>query len=133
MIEADVCVVGSGAGGGVIAGELAGAGKQVCVLEMGGYFNEADFDQLELPGLPEPLPERGGRSRRAEGQVSIQAGSALGGGTVINWTELPAHPPVGARGVGARATGSRASTAPTTTATSTRCWSASEPTTRAAT
>ena len=26
VIEADVCVVGSGAGGGVVAGELAGAG-----------------------------------------------------------------------------------------------------------
>ena len=83
-IEADVCVVGSGAGGGVIAGTLAAAGKQVCVLELGGYFNEADFNQLEVWGY-QNLYLRGGPMPTAEGQVSIQAGSSLGGGTVINW------------------------------------------------
>jgi acyl-CoA reductase-like NAD-dependent aldehyde dehydrogenase/choline dehydrogenase-like flavoprotein len=83
-IEADVCVVGSGAGGGVIAGTLAEAGKQVCVVELGGYFNEADFNQLEVWGY-QNLYLRGGPIATAEGQVSIQAGSSLGGGTVINW------------------------------------------------
>jgi acyl-CoA reductase-like NAD-dependent aldehyde dehydrogenase/choline dehydrogenase-like flavoprotein len=83
-IEADVCVVGSGAGGGVIAGTLAEAGKQVCVLELGGYFNEADFNQLEVWGY-QNLYLRGGPIPTAEGQVSMQAGSSLGGGTVINW------------------------------------------------
>ena len=83
-IEADVCVVGSGAGGGVVAGSLAEAGKQVCVLELGGYFNEADFNQLEVWGY-QNLYLRGGPIPTAEGQVSMQAGSSLGGGTVINW------------------------------------------------
>ena len=83
-IEADVCVIGSGAGGGVVAGTLAEAGKQVCVLELGGYFNEADFNQLEVWGF-QNLYLRGGPIPTAEGQVSIQAGSSLGGGTVINW------------------------------------------------
>ncbi|HEX2435071.1 MAG TPA: aldehyde dehydrogenase family protein [Solirubrobacterales bacterium] len=84
-IDADVCVVGSGAGGGVVAGELAVAGKQVCVLEMGGYFNEADFNQLELPAY-QRMYLNGGPFPTAEGQITIQAGSTLGGGTVINWT-----------------------------------------------
>jgi acyl-CoA reductase-like NAD-dependent aldehyde dehydrogenase/choline dehydrogenase-like flavoprotein len=84
MIEADVCVVGSGAGGGVIAGTLAQAGKQVCVLELGGYFNEADYNQLEAWGY-QNLYLRGGPIPTTEGQVSMQAGSSLGGGTVINW------------------------------------------------
>ncbi len=83
-LEADVCVVGSGAGGGVIAGELAAAGKQVCVVEMGGYYNESDFNSLEAWGY-QNLYLRGGPMPTAEGQVSIQAGSSLGGGTVINW------------------------------------------------
>jgi choline dehydrogenase-like flavoprotein len=84
VIEADVCVVGSGAGGGVVAGTLAGRGMRVCVLEAGGYFNEADFNQLEAWGY-QNLYLRGGPMPTAEGQVSIQAGSAVGGGTLINW------------------------------------------------
>jgi acyl-CoA reductase-like NAD-dependent aldehyde dehydrogenase/choline dehydrogenase-like flavoprotein len=92
VIEADVCVVGSGAGGGVIAGELASAGKRVCVLEMGGYFNESDFDQLELPAY-QRLYLNGGPFPTFDGQMSIVAGSALGGGTVVNWTNcLRTHP-----------------------------------------
>ncbi len=47
-LSADAVVVGSGAGGGVIAAELAAAGKQVCVLEMGGYHDESEFNGLEL-------------------------------------------------------------------------------------
>src|SRR6266540_477863 len=45
VLQADVVVVGSGAGGGVIAGELATAGLDVVVLESGGYFDQADFNQ----------------------------------------------------------------------------------------
>jgi acyl-CoA reductase-like NAD-dependent aldehyde dehydrogenase/choline dehydrogenase-like flavoprotein len=84
-IDADVCVVGSGAGGGVIAGELAAAGKQVCVLEMGAYLNESDFNQLELPAY-QRMYLNGGPFPTADGQITIQAGSTLGGGTVINWS-----------------------------------------------
>jgi choline dehydrogenase-like flavoprotein len=40
-----------GAGGGVVAGKLAAAGKAVVVLEMGSYYNEADFLHLEGAGF----------------------------------------------------------------------------------
>src|SRR5204862_487268 len=56
---ADVCVVGSGAGGSVIAAELQRAGFDVLVLEQGEYRNEADFHQRELPAASE-LYLRGG-------------------------------------------------------------------------
>jgi NAD(P)-binding Rossmann-like domain len=36
-LTADVCVVGSGAGGAVITAELKTAGRSVLVLDMGGY------------------------------------------------------------------------------------------------
>ena len=84
-IDADVCVIGSGAGGGVIAGELAGRGKSVCVLEAGAYHNESDFNGLELPAY-QNMYLNGGPFLTAEGQISMLAGTGLGGGTVINWT-----------------------------------------------
>ena len=84
-LEADVVVVGSGAGGGVIAGELAERGRKVCVLEMGGYHDESEFNGLELWGYQNLFLNQG-PFPTAEGQVSVQAGSSLGGGTVLNWT-----------------------------------------------
>ncbi len=84
-LEADVVIVGSGAGGGVIAGELSAQGKRVCVVEMGGYHDESEFPGLELWGYQNLFLNQG-PFPTAEGQVSIQAGSGLGGGTVLNWT-----------------------------------------------
>ena len=83
-LSADVVVVGSGAGGSVIASQLAAAGKQVLVLEMGGYRNEQDFNQLELQGMQE-LYYGAGLAASEDGSISILAGSTLGGGTVVNY------------------------------------------------
>ena len=84
-IDADVCVIGSGAGGGVVAGTLAKQGKKVVVLEAGGYFNESDFAQLELKAYQDMF-WRGGPNPSADGNITLQAGTSLGGGTTINWT-----------------------------------------------
>ena len=84
-LEADVVVVGSGAGGGVIAAELAARGASVVVVEAGKYYNEADFNQYELWAW-QNLYWRGGPAPTADGNVSLLAGWCLGGGTVVNWT-----------------------------------------------
>ncbi|MFT3853974.1 MAG: GMC family oxidoreductase [Ilumatobacteraceae bacterium] len=78
-------VVGSGAGGGLIAGRLAQAGVRVVVLEAGGYYDESDFDQVELSAY-QRLYWRGGPTATADMNVTLQAGTALGGGTTVNWT-----------------------------------------------
>lgn len=91
-LEADAVIVGSGAGGSVIAAELAKLGASVVVLEAGGYFNEADFNQVELWAY-QNLYWRGGPTPTADFNVSLQAGACLGGGTVINWTNsIPTKP-----------------------------------------
>jgi choline dehydrogenase-like flavoprotein len=84
-LEADVCVVGSGSGGAVIAAGLAERGLKVLVLEAAGYYNESDFSSLELPAYRDMF-WRGAPTPTADRNVMLQAGTALGGGTVINWT-----------------------------------------------
>jgi choline dehydrogenase-like flavoprotein len=84
-LDADVCVVGSGAGGGVIAAKLSEAGANVVVLEAGGYYNESDFTQLELDAYRK-MYWRGGPQPTADMNVTVYAGATLGGGTVVNWT-----------------------------------------------
>ena len=84
-LEADVCVVGSGAGGSVMAGVLSEQGLSVVVLEAGGYFDDGDFTQLEIPAY-QNLYWRGGPTQTAERNVVLLAGGCLGGGTVVNWT-----------------------------------------------
>jgi len=83
-LTADAVVVGSGAGGGVLAAELAKAGKSVVVLEQGAYRNEQDFKQLELPGSLE-LYLGGGLLGSEDGSIAVLAGATLGGGTVVNY------------------------------------------------
>ena len=48
MKDFDVCVIGSGAGGGPVAYELAMAGFSVLVLEKGKWFKEEDFYKDEM-------------------------------------------------------------------------------------
>jgi choline dehydrogenase-like flavoprotein len=84
-LECDVVVVGSGAGGGVVAGELAASGKSVIVLEQGGYANEADFSHREADALARLYDARGLRTTHDLGLLILQ-GSCLGGGTVVNYT-----------------------------------------------
>jgi choline dehydrogenase-like flavoprotein len=82
-LTADAVVIGSGAGGGVVAARLAEAGRSVVVLEMGGYQNESDFNQLEIKMLE--LYLGGGLLSSEDGSIAVLAGSTLGGGTVVNY------------------------------------------------
>ena len=64
----DVVVVGSGAGGGVVAGELAQRGRDVLLLECGPHLRAADFTRWEAKASARPLlaaPVRAASGRRA--------------------------------------------------------------------
>lgn len=84
VLEADAVVIGSGAGGSVVAAELAQAGKHVIVLEKGGYNYEGNFTHLEQQAMSEMFLKQGAMASSDLGML-IMAGSTLGGGTVINW------------------------------------------------
>lgn len=80
----DALVIGSGAGGGVVAGELSAAGLDVIAAEKGGYYVESDFHGRELDSY-HMLYERSGVLTTADLGVTLLAGSTLGGGTTVNW------------------------------------------------
>jgi choline dehydrogenase-like flavoprotein len=85
VLDCDAVVLGSGAGGGVVAGLLAQAGRSVVVLEKGGNPGSADMTQVEGDMLG-ALYLDGGLLMTQSGSMPILAGSCLGGGTVINYT-----------------------------------------------
>ena len=59
--KVDVVVVGSGAGGGVVAKELAEAGLSVVVFERGKAYTTADFDHSETESQYSTPPAYGPR------------------------------------------------------------------------
>jgi choline dehydrogenase-like flavoprotein len=82
----DVVVIGSGAGGGVVAGELADAGAEVLLLESGPYRTAADFMRWEArashelwwpPAFAEP-------SEPEQPPLIMFRGHCVGGTTSIN-------------------------------------------------
>jgi choline dehydrogenase-like flavoprotein len=84
-LDADVVVVGSGAGGGTAAGVLASAGLSVIVMEQGGYRNEADFSHMEADAY-RSMYLGGALGFSADGSTLMLAGATLGGGSVVNYT-----------------------------------------------
>ncbi|MBC7171093.1 MAG: NAD(P)-dependent oxidoreductase, partial [Polyangiaceae bacterium] len=84
-IDCDVCIVGSGAGGAVVAERLAARGKSVVVLEDGGFHTSDRFDLQERHMTPRLYQELGGRAT-ADNSIMIAQGRAVGGSTVVNWT-----------------------------------------------
>ena len=85
VVEADAVVIGSGAGGSVAAAVLAATGRRVIVLERAALVTEERFGGPELDGLADLFLDRG-LSATTDRGIAIRAGSAVGGGTVINWS-----------------------------------------------
>lgn len=83
-LEADVVIVGSGAGGGVVAAELAEAGRSVVVLEAGPFVDESSMPHDELDAFSR-LYLNYGLLATWDGAVTMLAGSGVGGGTLVNW------------------------------------------------
>jgi len=84
VLEADVVVVGSGAGGGVVAAELARAGRSVVVLEAGPFVDERAMPRNELDAYSRLYLNHGLLSTW-DGAITLLAGSGVGGGTLVNW------------------------------------------------
>jgi choline dehydrogenase-like flavoprotein len=81
-LDADVCVIGSGAGGAAAARELAEAGRSVVVVEDGAYRRSDTFNQREETMYPR-LYREGGTAATADYTVLVSQGRVVGGSTVV--------------------------------------------------
>jgi choline dehydrogenase-like flavoprotein len=82
-LSADVVIVGSGAGGSMMARDVAAAGRSVVVLEMGARSTTPDFNKLEDQMLELLFQERGARAS-SDLELRILQGRGVGGSTVHN-------------------------------------------------
>ncbi len=84
VIEVDVVVVGSGAGGGAAAYELAKQGHAVAVVEEGHYFKRADMIGRNFEMMTRLYREQGHTFAIANAPLWIPTGCCVGGTTTIN-------------------------------------------------
>jgi choline dehydrogenase-like flavoprotein len=90
----DVVIVGSGAGGGTVAQELAplvAAGHKVLLVEQGPRFSQSELTGRELEMAPAIYEDEGG-FLTAEGTMTLAFGRAYGGSTVV-YTGTSMQPP----------------------------------------
>ncbi len=81
--SADVCIIGSGAAGAVLAKKLSEAGRSVVMLEKGGYYDGEDMNQVDEDMVP-LLWKNSGANFTDDLRIVIAQGSCLGGSTTIN-------------------------------------------------
>ena len=84
-LEADVAIIGTGAGGGVTAEILAAAGLAVVLIEEGPLKSSTDFRMLEAEAYPQLYQESAAR-KTLDKAITILQGRNVGGSTTVNWT-----------------------------------------------
>ncbi len=82
-IEADAVVVGSGAGGAIVAYRLAEAGRRVLVLERGLHLHPSEFEEDEVKQISN-LYADGALQLSRDFSFQVLQGMCVGGSTVVN-------------------------------------------------
>lgn len=85
QFDADIVIIGSGAGGGIAAEQLALAGFNVLLLEEGAWYTRDDFVMQERWAYPNLYQEGAARKTRDQA-IGILQGRTVGGSTTVNWT-----------------------------------------------
>jgi len=84
VLDADFCVVGSGAGGAVAAWELARTGHRVVVVEDGGLFSSDDFTDNGVEMIGKLYRDAGMVATTSLPFIQIPHARCVGGTTVVN-------------------------------------------------
>ena len=85
-LEADIAIIGSGAGGGVTAEILSLAGLKVLLLEEGPLMTSASFKDMDESRAYRDLYQEAGARATSDGAIAVLQGRAVGGTTTVNWT-----------------------------------------------
>lgn len=85
QLRADAVIVGSGAGGSVMAYELAKSGKSVIVLDAGRYVPSATFKEDMMDSMKRIYQDVGVQTNTT-GDVVLLQGACIGGSSVVNAT-----------------------------------------------
>jgi len=92
VYEADVAIVGTGAGGAMAADVLSAAGLHVILVEEGPLRSSSDFRMRETDAYPQ-LYQASAARKTADKAINILQGRCVGGGTTVNWTSSFRTPP----------------------------------------
>ncbi len=93
-LEADVCVIGAGAGGAVVAAELAEGGARVVVLEQGPAHDPDGFTARPMEMMARLYRDGGQTVTLGAPPIALPLGRGLGGTTLVNsgtCFRTPAH------------------------------------------
>ncbi len=84
IVEADVCVIGAGAGGAVVAAELAEGGASVVVLEQGPRHEADRFTARPLEMLARLYRDGSQTTTLGTPPILLPLGRGIGGTTLVN-------------------------------------------------
>ena len=84
VLDADVVIVGSGAGGATLAAELAECGLDVIMVEEGRYYTTRDFTADASAAVRALYRDGGATMAIGNPPVLFQEGRTVGGSTVVN-------------------------------------------------
>lgn len=112
-VRADACVIGSGAGGAVVAKELAEGGMSVVLLEDGPWVGTEEFSPEVTTAIPQLYRDAGQTVALGRPAIVVPLGRAVGGTTILNsgtclrppdavlagWAEAPGLEGLGADGL----------------------------------
>jgi choline dehydrogenase-like flavoprotein len=84
VLDCDVVIIGSGAGGATVAAELSEAGFDVLVVEEGSYYQTRDFTADTSAMVRQLYRDGGATMALGTPPILFQEGRVVGGSTVIN-------------------------------------------------
>jgi choline dehydrogenase-like flavoprotein len=84
VVDADVCVIGTGAGGAPVAALLAEAGRRVAVLEEGGLHEPATMTARPRDMMARLYRDGGQLATIGDPPIVLPLGRGIGGTTLVN-------------------------------------------------